>query len=117
MPGDVDEAAGVCETLLRAALGGLLLLLGLNLGAIVMVSDRIGLVHQADRLQHRPVGHRVRCIRHLRRRQPLTSNVVFPPSSDRLFPSSSSAMAGFWAVATSLSKNKGRKTPGDGLAV
>lgn len=29
--GDVDEAAGVSEPLLRAALGGLLLLLGLNL--------------------------------------------------------------------------------------
>jgi hypothetical protein len=29
--GDVDEAAGVSESLLRAALGGLLLLLGLNL--------------------------------------------------------------------------------------
>lgn len=29
--GDVDETAGVCEPLLRAALGGLLLLLGLNL--------------------------------------------------------------------------------------
>ena len=29
--GDVDETAGVCEPLLGAALGGLLLLLGLNL--------------------------------------------------------------------------------------
>jgi hypothetical protein len=29
--GDVDEATGVSESLLRAALGGLLLLLGLNL--------------------------------------------------------------------------------------
>ncbi len=32
---DVDEAAGVCEPLLRAALGRLLLLLGLNLGCII----------------------------------------------------------------------------------
>ena len=31
--GDVDEAAGVCDSLLCAALGGLLLLLGLNLMA------------------------------------------------------------------------------------
>ena len=29
--GDVNETAGVCEPLLGAALGGLLLLLGLNL--------------------------------------------------------------------------------------
>ena len=32
--GDVDEAAGVSEPLLGAALGGLLLLLGLNLGSL-----------------------------------------------------------------------------------
>lgn len=43
--GDVDETAGVCESLLRAALGGLLLLLGLNLGAIAVVSDHGSTFH------------------------------------------------------------------------
>ena len=33
--GDVDETAGVCDPLLRAALGGLLLLLGLNLHIVL----------------------------------------------------------------------------------
>lgn len=32
--GDVDEAAGVCDALLGAALGRLLLLLGLDLGGL-----------------------------------------------------------------------------------
>lgn len=41
--GDVDEAAGVSEPLLRAALGGLLLLLGLNL--LSDVSASILIVH------------------------------------------------------------------------
>ena len=39
--GDVDESAGVCEPLLRTALGELLLLLGLNLGYIQRVSDEL----------------------------------------------------------------------------
>lgn len=43
--GDVDETAGVCESLLRAALGGLLLLLGLNLGAVAVVSDHDSSFH------------------------------------------------------------------------
>lgn len=45
--GDVDEAAGVSEPLLRAALGGLLLLLGLNLLSDASASVLIFIAHSA----------------------------------------------------------------------